>query len=323
MIVDMDGLMTIGEFSDRCGLSAKVLRAYAEVGVLAPAAVDPSSGYRYYVASQLAQAEIVGLLRRAGVAVADIGRFLVAPSPGALDGWERSLAVEFHMRREALADARCRLDVSAVRTRGATMIEIRPVRDRSELADVFDLLGAQLPAPIDRADWHRLGDLDARFAADQELMVVASAEGAPVGGALAFRTDDGWATIRMVGVADALRHRGVGRRLVEWVEAQARRLGVEAVGVGTDGAVGFWFHLGYTPNLLLQWAYDADLHDQESEAVLGGPLAGMHYWRSSFNDVPQLFAELDEPRLDLLSSLQRMVRGCHVGFMMSKKLGYR
>ena len=201
MIVDVDAMMTIGEFSERCGLSAKVLRAYAEAGVLAPAAVDPSSGYRYYEASQLAQAEIVVLLRRAGVAVADIGGFLFAPSPGVLDGWERSLAVEVHLRRQALADARCRLDIAAVRTRGATMIEIRPVRDQPELADVFDLLGAQLPEPIDRTDRHRLGDLDVRFPADQELMVVAMAEGAPVGGVLAFRTDDGWATLRMVGVA--------------------------------------------------------------------------------------------------------------------------
>ncbi len=93
--------------------------------------------------------------------------------------------------------------------------------------------------------------------------------------------------------------------------------------MGTDDAVGFWFHLGYTPHLLFQWAYDADLHDQESEAALRGPLAGLHHWRSSFNDVPQLFVELDKPRLDLLSTLQGMVRGCHVGFMMSKKLGVR
>lgn len=58
--------------------------------------------------------------------------------------------------------------------------------------------------------------------------------------------------------------------------------------MGTDEAVGFWFHLGYTAILLFQWAYDGDLYEQESEAVLGGPLAGLRHWRSSFNDVPQL-----------------------------------
>jgi len=55
--------------------------------------------------------------------------------------------------------------------------------------------------------------------------------------------------------------------------------------------------------------------------VLTGPLSGLRHWRSSFNDIPQLFVELDEPRLDLLNAVRDMVSGCHVGFMMSKKLG--
>ncbi len=80
MIVAVDALMTIGEFSDHCGLSPKVLRTYAEAGVLVPAVIDDSSGYRYYEPGQLAQAEIVRLLRQAGVAVSDIGRFLASPS---------------------------------------------------------------------------------------------------------------------------------------------------------------------------------------------------------------------------------------------------
>lgn len=93
--------MTIGEFSGRTGLSAKVLRSYAELDVLVPCAVDPASGYRYYDARQLDDAAIVTLLRRAGVAVADIGQFLADPSSEALDGWERSLAAEVHARRQA------------------------------------------------------------------------------------------------------------------------------------------------------------------------------------------------------------------------------
>jgi DNA-binding transcriptional MerR regulator len=40
---------------------------------------------------------------------------------------------------------------------------------------------------------------------------------------------------------------------------------------------------------------------------------------SFFNDVPQLFVELDEPRLDLRHDLRETVTGCHVGFMMSKR----
>lgn len=56
-----------------------------------------------------ADAVIVALLRRAGIPVTDIGRFLADPSGDAVDGWERSLAAEVHARRQALAEARGRM----------------------------------------------------------------------------------------------------------------------------------------------------------------------------------------------------------------------
>jgi hypothetical protein len=43
MLVAVDELLVIGEFSRRFGLSPKVLRAYADSGVLMPTAIDPSS----------------------------------------------------------------------------------------------------------------------------------------------------------------------------------------------------------------------------------------------------------------------------------------
>ena len=321
MIGSVDERMTIGEFSSRSGLSAKVLRSYADLGVLVPSAVDPASGYRYYDVQQLDDAAIVALLRRAGVAVADIGHFLAHPSSAALDGWERSLVAEVHARRQALAEVRGRLGVSSTATRGATMVEIRPVEDRDELRQVFDLLGREVAQPIDSSDF-RFHDLETQFPADRSIMMVAVAEGRPVGGALAFRNDDGWVTLRTIAVVEAFRHQGIGRRLVERLETEARVLGVEAIGLGTDEAeAGFYFELGFTPNLLFQWAYDLDLYEQESEAVLAGPLDGLRHWRSSFKGIPQLFVELDEPRLDLLKTVRGMVSGGHVGFMMSKRLG--
>ena len=196
------------------------------------------------------------------------------------------------------------------------------MRDATDLRAAFELAGAQLPEPIHSAD-HRIDDLVARFPADQPLMVIATAEEEVVGAALAFRTDDGAVTLRIIGVIEAFRHRGIGRRLVERVEAEARRLGAHTVALGTDEAVGFWYHLGYTPNLLFQWVYDADLCEAESDAMLNGPLAGLRFWRSSFNAIPQLFVELDEPRLDLRHEVREAVSGCHVGFMMSKRLSDR
>jgi len=318
MIVVVDNMLTIGDFSSRCGLSPKVLRTYADAGVLVPAVIDPTSGYRYYELAQLEQAAMVRRLRRAGVGLADIGHFLAEPSADAVDGWERSLTAETLSRREALAEVRCRLGLGPERTRGATVIEVRAVRDLADLKAAFDLAGAQLPEPVDSGD-HCIGDLVERFPADRPLMVVATADGNMVGGAFAFRNDNGAVTLRIVGVIPEFRHRGIGRRLVERVEAEARRLGAHSVALGTDEAVGFWYHLGYTPNLLFQWVYDADLYETETDAMLCGPLAGLHFWRSSFNDVPQLFVELDEPRLDLRHEVREAVTGCHVGFMMSKR----
>ena len=63
----MEELLPIGEFSARCGLSAKMLRTYAAAGLLTPAAVDRQSGYRYYSPAQEQDARLIGLLRRAGV----------------------------------------------------------------------------------------------------------------------------------------------------------------------------------------------------------------------------------------------------------------
>ncbi len=318
MIVVVDNMMTIGDFSSRCGLSPKVLRTYADAGVLVPAVVDPTSGYRYYEVAQLEQAATVRRLRRAGVGLADIGEFLAEPSVDAVDGWERSLTAETLIRRAALAEVRCRLGGGPERTRGATAIEVRAVGDLADLRAAFDLAGAQLPEPIDGGD-HRIDDLVEHFDADQPLMVVATADGNVVGSALAFRNDNATVTLRIIGVVRAFRHRGIGRRLVERVEAEARRLGAHSMALGTDEAVGFWYHLGYTPNLLFQWVYDADRYETETDAMLRGPLGGLHFWRSSFNDVPQLFVELDEPRLDLRHEVRGAVTGCHVGFMMSKR----
>ena len=43
----MDDLLPIGRFARATRLSVKALRHYDELGLLRPAFVDPSSGYRY------------------------------------------------------------------------------------------------------------------------------------------------------------------------------------------------------------------------------------------------------------------------------------
>lgn len=97
-------LLSIGAFSAQCGLSPKVLRTYASAGLLVPAAVDRWSGYRYYAPGQVEQARTIGLLRRAGVPLAEIVAFLGDPTPGQVERWERTLDTEVRSRRQSLVD---------------------------------------------------------------------------------------------------------------------------------------------------------------------------------------------------------------------------
>jgi DNA-binding transcriptional MerR regulator len=106
MLHGVDDLMAIGEFSERSGLSVKRLRTYAAEGLLAPAAVDPSSGYRYYSPGQLADAQVIDALRQAGVPLADIRAFLRQPSREQLDSWARQLQTDVKHRQAALTVAR-------------------------------------------------------------------------------------------------------------------------------------------------------------------------------------------------------------------------
>lgn len=67
------GELTIGAFARASRLSPKALRLYAELGLLTPARVDETTGYRYYVEAQLSRARLVAWLRRVGMPLARIG----------------------------------------------------------------------------------------------------------------------------------------------------------------------------------------------------------------------------------------------------------
>lgn len=60
-------MLTIGEFAQATGLSAKALRLYDDLGLLAPADVDERTGYRRYTPDQVDRARLVARLRSAGV----------------------------------------------------------------------------------------------------------------------------------------------------------------------------------------------------------------------------------------------------------------
>jgi DNA-binding transcriptional MerR regulator len=93
-------LFTIGEFSRLARISVRMLRHYDDRGVLLPASVDASSGYRFYAPAQLRTAARICALRDAGFPVAEIGRLLPL--------LDRPPVV-----RQALVDQRARLEADA------------------------------------------------------------------------------------------------------------------------------------------------------------------------------------------------------------------
>jgi len=96
--------LTIGRFSRLSGLSVKALRHYDDVGLLEPARVDDSSGYRYYTLAQVRDAEAIRRLRGLDVPLDEV-RGLLRADDATL--------------REHLAVHRARLEGKAVE-RGAS-----------------------------------------------------------------------------------------------------------------------------------------------------------------------------------------------------------
>lgn len=71
-------LVPIGRFAAATRLSVKALRHYDEIGLLTPAVVDRSSGYRYYRLGQANQAEAIRVLRGVDMPLDEIAEVLRA-----------------------------------------------------------------------------------------------------------------------------------------------------------------------------------------------------------------------------------------------------
>jgi DNA-binding transcriptional MerR regulator len=78
-------MLSIGEFARRSRLSPKALRLYDELGILAPARVDPETGYRWYSPDQLDPARLVALMRQVGLSLDLVRQVLDADSSAAAE----------------------------------------------------------------------------------------------------------------------------------------------------------------------------------------------------------------------------------------------
>lgn len=104
-------LRGIGQTARDCGLTVSALRFYDAAGVLAPAWVDPVSGYRWYGRAQVRDARLIARLRRIGLPLPDIARVVSDQHDRRLV--EHLLAAHLRRLEDGLADAR--RELSAVR----------------------------------------------------------------------------------------------------------------------------------------------------------------------------------------------------------------
>jgi DNA-binding transcriptional MerR regulator/ribosomal protein S18 acetylase RimI-like enzyme len=303
------------EFSAATGLSVKALRLYDERGLLVPARVEQSTGYRRYTEDQIATAGRIALLRRAGIGLADIARFLARPTAAVIDRWLADLAAETGARRRALDALAFALGFDTSLPKDPAMaVIIRPVDSPAELVTAFDVAGAQFDPAIDHTDQRRFAELEAAYPSRRKLLLVAEESGSVVGAAMGFMPSGSEVTLRILAVAVGQRRRGIGRALLRAFEANALRLGATRISLGTDAEAGFYIRHGYQTMLLVQWAYDPSLFDAEVKALTAGPVKEMTWHRDSFGGVPQLFVDLDEPSPVVRAQVQDLVCGAHVGY---------
>src|SRR5436309_2523130 len=90
----MTATVTVGEFSRLTHLSVKTLHHYHEIGLLAPAGVDPSSGYRRYDTAQVETALLIRRLRELRMPLPEV-RELVETT----DGTKREETLRAHLER--------------------------------------------------------------------------------------------------------------------------------------------------------------------------------------------------------------------------------
>lgn len=159
-------LLTIGAFAARSRLSPKALRLYDRLGLLAPAYVDETSGYRYYRATQVERARLVALLRQLDMPLARVAEVVAADADG-----ERAAGVlaaywdEVETRiagQRALAQyLRGRLSGRRNEMYEKFAVETVDVPECAVLAESRHILAAELPVWIPES----LGRLEAGAAA--------------------------------------------------------------------------------------------------------------------------------------------------------------
>ncbi|MDC2959850.1 MULTISPECIES: MerR family transcriptional regulator [Streptomyces] len=146
-----DELLTIGAFAARARLSAKALRLYDRLGLLAPAHVDELSGYRYYRAGQVERARLVALLRQLDMPLARIAEVVEADGAegaGLLAAYWADVETRLAGQRTLAEYLRGRLSGRSSEMYGKFVVETVDVPARVVITQSRHTLADELPAWI-------------------------------------------------------------------------------------------------------------------------------------------------------------------------------
>lgn len=153
--MDDEELLTIGAFASRSRLSAKALRLYDRLGLLAPAYVDEATGYRYYRAGQAERARLVALLRRLDMPLARIAEVVGAvgtadgdTAAGLLSGYWAGVEARLAGQRTLAAYLRGRLSGRSTEMYETFVVETARVPAQVVITETRHTLADELPAWI-------------------------------------------------------------------------------------------------------------------------------------------------------------------------------
>ena len=157
----MQGRLSIGDFSRMSHVSVKTLRRYHESGLLEPAEVDEWTGYRYYQPGQVPVAQTIRRFRDLGMPVREIGELLATIDPD-----QRSELIAAHLTRLETQLAQTQAAVTSLRRlldRKAAPIEVEL---HTTAAITAAAIGATVSLP-DVLDWYSeaMTELDTAIAA--------------------------------------------------------------------------------------------------------------------------------------------------------------
>jgi DNA-binding transcriptional MerR regulator len=103
--------LPIGDFARMTHLSVKALRHYHDLGVLAPAEIDPDSGYRFYELEQVPVAQVIRRFRDLGMPLDEVRAVLQAP-----DVASRNEVIVAHLARMESQLAQTQSTVASLRS---------------------------------------------------------------------------------------------------------------------------------------------------------------------------------------------------------------